>query len=230
MKYVRVYLAIVGITILAALWAYFWIPNYRYYLLHEDSLIENLTAVLFLISFFIGFLFSIIGKIHRKGLIIVSAISLLGFLDEISFGERLFKLHMPEIDGVKIDAAHDFFELAYRTISRLSAAYSTYAILLLLICIIIVTVLLLRYKSILTKTITSTFRKPQYIMALFFTTFICFSLVIDLDFLYNEVWYVFEELFEMNAALALLVCSLSLREQQLSNGNQPVKSYQREVE
>jgi len=219
MKWVRVYLVIVGITMLAALWGYFWMPNYRGYLLHEDNLIENLTAGLFLISFFIGFLFSIKSKMHRKALIIVSAISLLGFLDEISFGERLFKLDMPRIYDVKIDAAHDFFDLAYRIIRRLSlsATYSTYVILFLLIGIIIVTVLLLRHKSILTKIITSTFRKPQYIMALFFTIFVFFSLVIDLDFLHNEVWYLLEELFEMNAALALLVCCLSLREQQLSN-------------
>jgi hypothetical protein len=88
MIYVRVYLVIFGISILTAFGVYVWVPPYRSYLFHEDSLIENLSAILYLISFFTAFLFSLKIKIYRKALIVLSAVSLLGFLDELSFGER----------------------------------------------------------------------------------------------------------------------------------------------
>ena len=217
MKYVRGYLAILGITMLAAFGVYFWMPSYRSYLLKEDSLIENLSAGLYLVSFGMGLLFFLKSKMDRKALAAVSAVSLLGFLDEISFGERLFDLDMPRIYGMEIDAAHDLVCLAYRMIMRLAAAYPAYLILFLSAGIIIVTVPLLKYRSELSKIIAGIHREEPFLLALFFTILIFFSIVIDLEIVHNKVLFMIEELFEMNAALALLMCCFSLHAQRSSN-------------
>jgi hypothetical protein len=202
---------------LTAFGVYFWVPSYRSYLFHEDSLIENLSAILYLISLFMAFLFSLKITMYRKALIVLSAVSLLGFLDELSFGERFFELKMLHIYGVKIDAAHDFFYLACKVIMQLATNYSTYVILFLSSGIIIVTVLLLKHRSKLIKIVANIYREPPFILALFFTIFVFISLVIDLDIVNNEILFMVEELFEMNAALALLICCLSLQDQLSSN-------------
>jgi hypothetical protein len=198
---------------LTAFVVYFWAPNYRRYLLDEDSLIENLSVGFYLISFCMGLLFLLKSKKHRKAPNVVSAVSLLGFLDELSFGERLFELEMPRINGVKIDAAHDFFNLAYRVIMKLAATYPTYVILFISTGIIIAIVLLLKHKSKLTKIVTIIYHNQPFILALFFAILVFFSLVIDLDIVHNKILFMVEELFEMLAALALLMCCLSLQEQ-----------------
>ncbi len=217
MSYVRAYWIVVGINMLIAFAVFFGMPDYRGYLLHEDSLIENLTAFLFFLSSCIGFLFFLRSKLHCKALIIVSMVSFLGFLDELSFGERLFKLDMPRIYGVKIDAAHDFFYLAYKVIIKPAFAYSTYLILFLSIGTMFVTILLVRYRDKVTKITTNIFQNSQFTLLLFFTIFIFCALVIDLDLIHSNVLFMVEELFEMNAAFALLMCSLSLKEQPLSD-------------
>ena len=82
-------------------------------LIKEDGLIENISAILFAAAFLISLIHW--PKIRRKEgattFVFVGILGLIGFLDEISFGERLFDLTMPVIYEVKIDALHDFFYL-----------------------------------------------------------------------------------------------------------------------
>jgi hypothetical protein len=192
-------------------------PNYRGYLFSEDGLIENLSAIFFLISFFLGLIFIFNNNIHRKALIFISAVGLLGFLDELSFGESLFGFNMPRIYGVKIDAVHDFFFLGYKVIMGLTYLYPIYVFLFLGVCIIGVTIVTLKYSYELKETISNIYNKPPFILALFFTILVISALVIDLDLVYHGTLFMVEEVFEMNAAIALLFCCLSLYEQQLPN-------------
>ena len=134
------------------------------------SRISVLSCIFFL--FFYALLLFLKSKTNRKALIAVSAVSLLGFLDELSFGERLFELKMPLICGVKIDAAHDFFVLALKVTNDLVRSHSTYGILFLLSGIIVVTVLLFQYRVKLTKMITRNYHEPPFILALIFTVLI----------------------------------------------------------
>jgi hypothetical protein len=217
MKWVRGYLVIFAISILTAFGAYSWMPNYRGYLFREDGLIENLSAVFYLISFFLGLLFFFKSNIHRKALIIISAVGLLGFLDELSFGERLFGFNMPQIHGVKIDAVHDFFILGCKAIKELTYSYPIYVFLFLGVGIIMVTIVTLKYSYELKETMSNIYHEPPFILALFFTTIVFSALVIDLKLVHHGALFMVEELFEMNAAIALLFCCLSLYEQRLPN-------------
>jgi hypothetical protein len=201
---------------ISALGLYILLPDYRSYLLREDSLVENISVLLFLISFFVGLYISQKSKTNRKVPIILSAVSLLGFLDEISFGERLFHLDMPVIRGVKIDAAHDIFYLVFKEILIVSSAHRYYAVLVILISLLIATLLLLKYRSNLLKIYNYITSAPPLILAMFFVLLVFLALIIDLHILRSPVLFMLEELFEMNAALALLICGLSLHGRQFT--------------
>ena len=213
MKYVWIYLVLFGVNILTAWGVGMWIPDYRAYLVNEDSLVEHLSAFLFLSTFFLSFLFVIKSKKNRKSLIIVSAVGLLGFLDEISFGERLFMLNMPIIGGKKIDAVHDLFELGYKGIKILTHSHAIFVYLLILIgggAIMAVTRVALKYRYKLIAIISNGYYKQTYILALFFASLVFAALIIDLGIIHNNALFTLEELLEMNAAMALLFSCLSL--------------------
>ena len=132
MKYMLVYCVFFILSVLATVTYYFSTPNCSVLFFDEDGLIENISAFLYLISFVMGIYFFLNGSNHRKSQILISGISLTGFLDEISFGERLFKLEMPQIYGVKIDGAHDLFFLAAKVTKELTLNHFIYVILFLL--------------------------------------------------------------------------------------------------
>tara|TARA_B100000212_G_C26977199_1_gene365097 strand:- start:309 stop:518 length:210 start_codon:yes stop_codon:yes gene_type:complete len=67
---------------------FFFAPEYKYLLNQEDKLVENITAFIFLITFFLNIkLQKFKNDNKRKILRMISIISLIGFLDELSFGE-----------------------------------------------------------------------------------------------------------------------------------------------
>ena len=211
MKLVRLYLIISGIILLTSIGFYIWVPTFRGYLLDEDSLIENISAILYLVSFFIGLFFFLKHERHRKALTAVSAISLLGFLDELSFGERHLGINGPLFYDVQIDGAHDFFYLAYKMALKTDFLYSIYGILLLLTGILIITALLLKHRLKLKKLFTRIHNEAPLLFLLFFGILIFIALIIDLGIIESKFLFMIEELFEMLAALALLFCNLSIQ-------------------
>lgn len=178
-------------------------------------LIENISAGLFFISFILGLRFLLKSKTSRKEIATVSAISLLGFLDELSFGERHLDIEMHKIYDVKIDSAHDFVSLAYKMAVERPEIYSRSMVLFVLSCIAIISFfifILLKYRSKLSQVIVKNYRKPPFIFLFLFTMLVFFSLVIDLEVTDDNPLAVVEEMCEMHAALALLFLCLSLRE------------------
>jgi hypothetical protein len=215
MKYVKGYIAVVGISALAACCVFLWLPDYRYLLYTEDQLVENLTAGFFLISFLLSLFLFFKSKTHQKGQILISMLGLLGFLDELSYGERLFQFKMPQLYGVKIDAVHDIFYLGYDKIKGQTNSALPYVLLGLGVCIATAAILVWKYRHQLKGAFSDILHEQTRILALFFAILAILSLVLDLGFMRHSVRYVAEELFEMFAAIALLFCSLSLYGQRL---------------
>jgi hypothetical protein len=114
---------------------YLLAPRLRGPLFGEDRLVETITALFFLAAFIIGVAFLIAHRSRRYRVLqlIASSLALLGFLDEISFGARLFGWSMPEmLGGGQFDGAHDLVILTYgwepkpiRSSSRQSARASS---------------------------------------------------------------------------------------------------------
>ncbi len=216
-KYLQIFLIILGASLLIGFVVFWWMPDYRSYILREDSLVENLSAFFYLITFLLGSLFFIKSKRTIKPLVIVSAVGILGFLDEISFGERLFALHMPRIGDLKIDAAHDFIELGYWTIRSSISSYPVFTYTLIVGSVILAAIVTIKYQHKLISTISILYRKQKqtFILVLFFISLIFAALVIDLEIVHHDALFALEELFELNASIALFFCCFSLYDQRL---------------
>ena len=104
---------ILVITVTNAVTGVFFVTNpsgglVRTFIAAEDALLENLTVAFFFFAFIFGlallFTRQVNEPLNRKGLYLISAVGLIGFLDELSWGERLFDLKVPNVYGVDIDA------------------------------------------------------------------------------------------------------------------------------
>ena len=153
---------------------------------------------------------SVKNKKNRKLLIIVAAVGLLCFLDEVSFGERLFALDVYHIYGTKIDSVHDFINLGYKVLLNYTHFYAGVVYPLLAICAILAILGVLKYRTELIAKISHSYSNQTYVLALIFVSLVLGAIILDLDLLHIRGALVLEELFEMNAGLALLFCCRSL--------------------
>ncbi len=181
MKYVRGFIALLGFNLLVAFAVYAWIPTYRYLLVEEDGLVESLSAAFYIFACVLGLLILKKRRAHKRLLVLVSALGLLGFLDELSFGERILGLSMPSVRGVSIDAAHDLFYLAYLGLEKLINSNAQYAWLLALIGAISVIVFFVffGYRLTAVTALPVTLRQPRIILVLFFAVLVLFASVVS---------------------------------------------------
>lgn len=207
MKYVWSYLIISGIALLALYGVYFCVPEIREVLLMEDGIIENVGALIFLGAFLLGIPLCVKTKAYRRSILFISLVALVGFLDEISFGERWIEIKMPELLGVKIDGVHDLF---YMVAINLDRAPRLHAIGFSAVCFIVFVWVTLKYGRRLMRWALDAYPRPTLILAALFFLQLGMSLVIDLEVVRRGWLFVLEEQFEANVAMALAFCSLSL--------------------
>ena len=153
MKYVKIYLLIILMSVVAAFGVYTFFPWYKPQLLEEDRLVENLSAIIFLLVFITGLLFHFKSEKRRKTLLLLSSLGLLGFLDELSFGQRIYGFQIPVVLSVGIDAVHDFFRLGFIIFMQIADSYPVYLYSFIVLGIIIMITIteyiyLLRYRNL----------------------------------------------------------------------------------
>ena len=92
------------------------IPELRTFLLQEDGLIEMSTAVC-LAGVMVAATWGILAKGPRVSFIMAVTLGLIEFMDEISFGARLFGFQPPRLyGGGELDGLHDLLILAFRLV------------------------------------------------------------------------------------------------------------------
>jgi hypothetical protein len=194
-------LVIAGDTALVILYAF----GPRAPIFGEDRGIEMATALLFLAAFVFGLL-----SMRRPGqrdypvlLPAVAGLGLLGFLDEISFGARLFGWSMPQmVEGGEFDGAHDLVILAYRLVSQadpmLVVAAGGSASTIALGCVMV-------WRRELQKLAWRLFADPTYSAMALFIAGVSVASLLDLELGMLRRLGPLEEIAELNAALALLV-------------------------
>lgn len=189
------------------------LPALRSQMTEEDRFLEILTALVFAVGFLVG----IVAFARRRGApafyLIMPACSLLGLLDEVGFGHRLFDFELPRLRHFEIDGVHDLFLVIYDVFVTDNPFYLT--------CYVVIPLLALaggiwlvrsrpRWRSRLSR-IPATLRRhpplPYFALAV---VLLFVALTIDLDLIETE-WLLFlEELLELNVAVALLFGGLAI--------------------
>lgn len=208
---------IVNIVIFSLL--YIFIPGLRDSLTKEDQFMEHLTSILFLNAFLLSafFVTKLKGKPSQALYLIIPIVSLIFFLDETSFGERIFHFTPPVIMGVRVDALHDFIQIAYLMILSLPKSYLLLLLPIFVLAIgTIVLIMLLKYKRYLkvryVKQLSNLLSNyPPFNYLLVTVVFVSVAMIVDLDMINNKFLFFLEELLEMNAGLSLVFASFALR-------------------
>ena len=131
-------------------------------------------------------------------------LGLVGFLEEISFGERLFNLNMPMLGSVKIDALHDFIDVGIILVPNLITDYQLPALFLLLSMFILFIFVVLKYGKRFWGAFVDESYYPLNLVMFFFVVMAFLALLMDAEFFPFKGDLALEEIFEFNAALALL--------------------------
>ena len=180
----------------------------RGYFISEDSLIENLTAGLYLCTFSAALLLLTNGRLRNrkscKWLGALSVLGLVGFLDEISFGERLFDLKMPVVGDTKIDAVHDLVDLGLSQVDRLGSEQAQLVLFVFLSGLVLLCAAILKYGKSIRETIIRDRYYPLYVVALIVVLLGCSALALDTERFAFRGANALEECLELNVALAML--------------------------
>ena len=189
-------------------------PACRETLIVEDGVTEWVTAALFVASLCVG-----TRRLARIGFRprwywVIPVFGLLGALDELSFGQRLFELDMPVVRHVRIDALHDLVELGYRGGVKVLTAGGLAAFLVVLG--IVAGVLLFRARH----RVAGLFERHRPLTyAAFAPVFIAPAMLIDLEVFPRYAVVVFvEELCEAMAALAWVFAALAIEKPAAASG------------
>jgi hypothetical protein len=203
---ISVVIAIINIAVIPA--CYFLFPESRDFLVAEDRLAEDLQALFYFLCFFPGILFilRIKEKKFRRIYIALPFIGLLFFLEEISYGARIFKFHTALIYNEYFDALHDLVPIAYNYL-ELNVGYLL-KVLPVAFCIITV-ILVFKYRRLFTDIPALLNKYPPIGFFLIAAGFIFPAQVFDLNLVKPDFSKLIEELFELNGSLFLLSATLS---------------------
>lgn len=203
-------LVAVNVSIFIALYLLF--PNIRYLLFFEDQLIESIAAMLLLGVCLSGMVvmasfWSIAIQRIIAGIFVLA--SLVGFLDEVSYGQRFFGFPTWYVYGKPVDGVHDILD-----ISRvMPASDQMWFFLLMAVMALIVSVILWKTYAYWSHMVSFMRTRDGKLMGLFLLiSLVCVILSTTIDYLrLQSGWFPFaEELLEMNVALALLFALFSV--------------------
>ena len=188
----------------------------------EDRIIENMSAGTFFIVFIISatFLPKFNNIQHKRLFIIIFILGLAGFLDELSFGQRIFDFQVPFVLNFPLDAFHDLIPIYIKAVK----AYLYLPIFLSIIfCLFAIYFIFFKKKITITHIFCSIKSNIAYFYFLLFVFYLSLAiaceevvryLFVDYeDFFFHPLFtYIspLEEILELNAALALLFCCLSI--------------------
>ncbi|MEX0720056.1 MAG: hypothetical protein WD059_05265 [Balneolaceae bacterium] len=203
------FLAFVGVSLIIGLIIYFWFPDFMPYIIEEDHLVENLSAFSYLLAFVLALWVLKNYQSWRKLTWFVAAMGLIGFFDEISFGERIINFTSPEFWGEDIDAVHDILAITYVNLSNI---FSFYELLFIVLASVFGMILIyIKQTKYTLRDFIGNPKNPPGIFLVFFAFFLVTASLFDMkDFIAPLV--IMEELFEMFGGVALCLYSISLAE------------------
>jgi len=224
-RYLSLFITLAAVSNVLALVAVYSYPAIRHWVTEEDNVVENLTVSFFVIAL-VGtvYLWSSKRVPARFGrwLWFIAPVALLGTLDELSFGQRIFSLESLNVKGFGIDAVHDFLGVGYELLQQqiLTRPLIVASCIVALLIIAGATVYYARHWII--HRITRSTSRECWAMLILFFGLVAFSQFLDLDIFpyYRGFCVLIEELFELNAAVLLSFMLLAMTD--------PLQLYQRQ--
>lgn len=178
----------------------------------EDNVLENLTALLLGASTIIGIVVICKRPSSLKHISLsLSAISLIGLLDEISFGKRLFKLNSIQIgNNSQIDGIHDIAEITKNQILATSIKYSAITTATIILIGILLIFALFLFRDVVTRALQ--FLAAKKILSYLAVVLCCAILaqLIDIDIIDSYISTPLEETLKTLAALGLLYSQVQI--------------------
>lgn len=201
-----IYANIIILNIFAFTLLYSMFPKLQYFLFSEDKLVENLSGLFFLLSFIIGtlFLIQLKGRKERWIYLAIPLLGLIGFLEELSWGHRIFHFKLPYLFGIHFDSLHDINMPLFKLLTEQgeSPLY-----ILLAIFFFVSLILLLKYHKHFLQ-IPEILRKyPSFGLIIIASSFLLSAQVFDLELAKPQFFEALEEIFEMNGAFTWLFAS-----------------------
>jgi len=215
--YVRLYILIALALDLCATFSFCTFPAYRSFIVDEDRLLEGATAFVELGVFVYALLLSIrIARQRSGGLgwsVYIALVGLWSFLEDMSYGQRVFGFGSPVVYGIPIDGLHDFLYVGKRFLDILIKYQARRLLILVAVLGLVAIGLVVRYWPRIRAFLLTVLTTPQY---LFFTLYALLegsSAILDLDlfaFLPIPVELLIEETLELDAVVALLFCCIAI--------------------
>lgn len=184
-------------------------PRLRGPLFGEDRLVETVTALCFLGAFAAGTALAWRIAPGRRPLVATAAgLGLIGFLDEVSFGARMFGWTMPAMPGGgEFDGAHDVVVLTWRHLDRVDPVVGA----AIGVCVMLLAALSARRRFARWLWTVSRYLRGDRGATMFalFVAALTLAALLDLEIGPLHGLGPVEELLELNAALALVLSILA---------------------
>lgn len=215
MWYLKLLVIFTVVCVVLGMIIIFTLPDYRSFFV-EDGLVENLSVLFYVLAFLIAiFRWITIRRDKRRPgwLPGVAALGLMGALEELSYGQRVFEFSVPKVAGIRFDTLHDIVDITLQLVKKSIGSNATFIIVVGAAFAGLLTWLSVRYG----RTILARVRQSQPLLILCCLIILIgvaqlMDLVVDLGLMHLGRFGIFEEVFEMNAAFAILLLSLLVAE------------------
>jgi hypothetical protein len=183
-----------------------FVPLSHNQLIEEDGVLESVTAVLFLSCTAVSAVLLIGRHGIRSWYMTIPVLGAIGFLDELSFGERHLGVSMPQVVGKKLDGVHDLVDLTYEITLRNSS--ETVANIILALAVVSLFGIFLRYRREIARVSQQNPPLPYLLL--------CFFLLVPATLLDMHLFGkgplqdFLEELLELNVALCMLFAAIAV--------------------
>ena len=175
----------------------------------EDHLLENLTTGLLLGSAFFGIANWRKNKSNKNALAFFTSLAIVGFLDEISFGQRIINFTPPMAGGTSLDGFHDLANMSKKIIAINFQYHPGQTFLILTATILSLTAISYTCRRRV-LTLVNYFKRLKLNYVIASSTFaILFSQLLDLKLIPFSSATALEETLELIASLGLLTCLIS---------------------
>ena len=185
---------------------YVYIPLLRKPLTNEDNLLEMATALMYL-----GVSVLAIKLLTKRTTAsdyqlawLIPLLALIGFAEEVSLG-RLFFSEIPLVEGVKIDAVHDFLRVFLTMFESEEHRMQMLSLLALVSGVVVISLIVCKER------ISRSLKYSSVRFCVLWVVLIAFASIVDLDLVSHYYLTFLEEFLETTAALSLVFAYRSLR-------------------